>query len=173
MKYTSHSREETAAFAKKFLQTLASRASNLSTDSATVIGLYGNLGAWKTTFTQCVAKELGITEMITSPTFVIEKIYRIEHISPTAFPQGYQTTSPQSFPQFKLPFTQLIHIDAYRLEKGDELRILGFEALLCDPKNLILIEWPERVEEIMPKDHIQFKFEFVDENTKTIEVVGQ
>jgi tRNA threonylcarbamoyladenosine biosynthesis protein TsaE len=169
MKFTSHSVSETADFAKKFLQTLATRG---ETSSATVVGLYGNLGAGKTTFTQCFAKELGITETITSPTFVIEKIYRIGHSPSTAFPQGYQTTSPQSSPQFKLPFTQLIHIDAYRLEKGAELAVLSFEKILSDPKNLILIEWPERVADIMPKDHIQLKFEFVDENTRTIGLVG-
>lgn len=170
MKYISHSIEETTEFAKKFLQTLATRGEAFS---ATVVGLYGNLGAGKTTFTQCLAKKLGTTETITSPTFVIEKIYPIHHRPSTAFPQGYQTTSPQSSPQFKLPFTQLIHIDAYRLEKGAELAVLGFERLLNDPKNLILIEWPERVADIMPKDHIQLKFEFVDENTRTMEVVEQ
>ncbi len=168
MKCISHSVIETADFAQKFLQTLVAREMG---SSATVIGLYGNLGAGKTTFTQCLAKELGITETITSPTFVIEKIYTIGHSSSTAFPQGYQTTSPQSSPQFKLPFTQLIHIDAYRLERGDELRVLGFERLLNDPKNLILIEWPERVADIMPKSHVQLRFEFVDEDTRTIEVI--
>jgi tRNA threonylcarbamoyladenosine biosynthesis protein TsaE len=170
MKCISHSIEETAEFAKRFLQTLVARGES---SSATVVGLYGNLGAGKTTFTQCFAKELGITETITSPTFVIEKIYRIGHNSFTAFPQGYETTSPQSSPQFKVPFTQLIHIDAYRLEKGSELAVLGFEKLLNDPKNLILIEWPERVADIMPKNHLQLRFEFVDENTRTIELVGQ
>ncbi len=168
MKFTSHSLSETTDFAKKFLQTLAGRGEAFS---ATVVGLYGNLGAGKTTFTQCFAKELGITETITSPTFVIEKIYRVDHSSSTAFPQGYPTTSPQVFPHFKLPFTQLIHIDAYRLERGSELAVLGFKNLLTDSKNLILIEWPERVADIMPKDHIQLKFEFVDENTRTMEMV--
>lgn len=168
MKFTSHSVLETAGFAKSFLQTLVARG---ETSSATVVGLYGNLGAGKTTFTQCLAKELGITETITSPTFVIEKIYSIGHSSSTAFPQGYQTTSPQSSPQFKEPFTQLIHIDAYRLERGDELAVLGFEGLLSDPKNLILIEWPERVADVMPKNHIQLKFEFVDESTRKIEMI--
>lgn len=170
MKFTSHSIVETASFAKDFLKTLADRH---ETPSATVVGLYGNLGAGKTTFTQCLAKELGITETITSPTFVIEKIYRIGHSSLTAFPQGYQTTFPQSSPQFKVPFTQLIHIDAYRLERGSELAVLGFEALLSDPKNLILIEWPERVADVIPKNHVQIRFEFVDENTRTIELIGQ
>lgn len=170
MKYTSHSILETADFAKNFLQNLVTGGVN---SSATVVGLYGNLGAGKTTFTQCVAKELGVAGAITSPTFVIEKIYPIPHSSSTAFPQSYETTSPQSFPQFRPPFTQLIHIDAYRLEKGGELAVLGFKNLLTDPKNLILIEWPERVIDILPKNHMQLRFEFVDENTRMIEVVGQ
>ncbi|TAK57916.1 tRNA (adenosine(37)-N6)-threonylcarbamoyltransferase complex ATPase subunit type 1 TsaE [Patescibacteria group bacterium] len=167
MEFISHSVLETASFAKDFLEKLADRG---KASSATVVGLYGNLGAGKTTFTQCLAKELGIMETITSPTFVIEKIYPLKHSPSTVFPQGCSTTSPQSSPQFKLPFTQLIHIDAYRLEKGAELAVLGFEKLLNDPKNLILIEWPERVADIMPKDHFRLKFEFVDENTRIMEL---
>lgn len=171
MKFTSHSVVETAIFAQNFLQTLAIRKSD---SSATVIGLYGNLGAGKTTFTQCLAKELGIMETITSPTFVIEKIYTIKPAFSTTYPPDvghYQTTSPQSSPQCKTSFTQLIHIDAYRLERGAELAVLGFKELLNDPKNLILIEWPERVADIVPKDHVQLRFKFVDENTRTVELI--
>ena len=123
-------------------------------DSATVVGLYGNLGAGKTTFTQIVAKTLGVEETVTSPTFVIEKIYRLVASS------QHQVAR----------FENLIHIDAYRLEKSEELLHLGWQEIISDPKNLILIEWPERVADIMPK-HIQVKLTHISENSREIEVV--
>src|SRR3989344_5756853 len=95
---------------------------------ATVIGLYGNLGSGKTTFVQGLARALGISEIVTSPTFVIEKIYKLP-------------TDSQ--------FDHLIHIDCYRLEKESELEVLGFNNILNNPRNLIVIEWPEKVKEIM------------------------
>ncbi len=98
-------------------------------EGATVVGLYGDLGAGKTFFTQSVARFFGIEDTIVSPTFVIEKIYEIKDQK----------------------FTHLIHIDAYRLESSNELLMLGWQKIISDSNNLILIEWPERVGDIMPK----------------------
>ncbi len=120
------------------------------TATATVIGLYGDLGAGKTTFSQGLAGALGVTESVTSPTFVIEKIYKL--------PTG-------SF------FTHLIHIDCYRLEASNELATLGFKDVLNNPSNLIIIEWPDRVAEIIPADHQRIFFEFIDEHTRRISYV--
>ena len=74
-----------------------------------------------------------------SPTFVIMKSYNISWCG----------------------FKKLIHVDAYRLEKEEELLHLGWEDLINDPENFILIEWPERVEGLIPKDakRIYFKHE--------------
>ena len=140
---TTHSVEETQQFAKEFLLSL-----NPQESEATVVGLYGNLGAGKTTFTQSVARELGITQPITSPTFVIEKIYEIKHNN----------------------FARLIHIDAYRLEGGRELQNLNFEELVSNKNNLIFIEWPENVKDILPDNHIKLFCEFVDENSRKFEL---
>jgi tRNA threonylcarbamoyladenosine biosynthesis protein TsaE len=140
---TTHSLEETHKFAKEFLQSLRPQESE-----ATVVGLYGNLGAGKTTFTQAIARELGIDQPITSPTFVIEKIYEIKHKN----------------------FARLVHIDAYRLESGGELQNLNFEELVSNKNNLIFIEWPENVKEILPANHIKLFCEFVDENSRKFEV---
>src|ERR1700679_1259702 len=117
--------EDFISEATRFAQSLSPRA-----DTATVVTLSGDLGTGKTTFTQAVAKALGVGEDVTSPTFVIEKIYQLK---------GQK-------------FDRLIHIDAYRLENEHELKVLGFEELLEDPKNLILLEWPERVAELIPAD---------------------
>lgn len=113
---------------------------------ATVIALEGELGAGKTTFTQEVGKILGVTENMHSPTFVIEKIYPID---------------------FK-GFKNLIHIDAYRIEKESELLHLGWEELIKNPENLILIEWPENVPGLIPNDAKKIYFKHVDENTREI-----
>ncbi|MDO8430438.1 MAG: tRNA (adenosine(37)-N6)-threonylcarbamoyltransferase complex ATPase subunit type 1 TsaE [Candidatus Taylorbacteria bacterium] len=139
----SKSLEETQNFAKDFLFSLEAKK-----DEATIIGLYGNLGAGKTALTQAFARELGISEAVTSPTFVIEKLYETQH------------------PIFK----RLIHIDAYRLGSGKELQVLDFEKLVENPNNLIVIEWPENVKEILPENHLRIYCEFVDETTREFEV---
>jgi len=140
---TTNSLEETQKFAHDWLLSISPRE-----DFAVVVGLYGNLGAGKTAFTQAVARELKIKDIVNSPTFVIEKIYETEH------------------PHFK----RLIHIDAYRLEKGRELQVLNFEELVENKNNLIIIEWPENVKEILSEDHIKIHCEFVGETSRRFEV---
>jgi tRNA threonylcarbamoyladenosine biosynthesis protein TsaE len=121
---------------------------------ATIFGLAGDLGSGKTTFTKEVATLFGIKkEGVTSPTFVIMKIYK---------PRATRFTLHAS------RFTHLIHIDAYRLEKSDELLHLGWKEISKDKNNLIFIEWPERVKEILPKTTKTIYFEFIDENTRSI-----
>src|SRR3989344_2328723 len=139
----SRSLKDTQDFAKKFVQAL-----NTSGDSALVVGFYGNLGAGKTTLIQMIAKEMGVEDIVNSPTFVIEKIYETKH--------------PH--------FIRLIHIDAYRLEKAEELQALNFEELVENKHNLILIEWPENVKEILPSGHIKINCQFIDENSRSFEV---
>ena len=145
-KVVTKSLEETQAFAKVWLESLP--APEGDTDEATIVGLYGNLGSGKTTFTQAVARELGIKETVTSPTFVIEKFYEINITKHSHF-------------------KRLIHIDAYRLENGRELEILNFEELVGNAHNLIIIEWPENVKEILPENHLKIYCEFVDETTRS------
>ena len=73
---------------------------------------------------------------------------------------------------YQLPATNhklLYHIDAYRLERGEELAKLGFEEIVANPNNLIFLEWPENVAEVLPKDYLTIKFSFIDEATRAIE----
>jgi len=114
---------------------------------ATVVALYGDLGAGKTTFVKSLILASHAPHDVTSPTFVLMKKY------------------PVSFGGFK----NLIHIDAYRIEKEGELERLGWEDLCRNPENIILIEWPERVLGLIPKGATILKFVFVDENTREIE----
>jgi tRNA threonylcarbamoyladenosine biosynthesis protein TsaE len=143
MNYTTHTLEENQKVAQDFISSLIPFS-----DQATIVGLFGNLGAGKTTFTQAVAKLLGVTEHVTSPTFILEKIYTIN---------------------FK-GFEKLIHIDAYRLDSGKDLLNLGWKEIADNPKNLILIEWPERIADILPPNIRKLSFTFVDETTREIEV---
>ena len=142
---------EMEAIAKEVLEKASekARAADSSEPKATVIGLYGDLGAGKTTFTQILARDLGVTEHVTSPTFVIQKVYSL---SPTT----------------SQPFERLVHIDAYRLESSHELEVLGWKELLKEPKTLIAIEWPERVSDIMPPDHIQLRFALNGEHNRKV-----
>ncbi len=133
--------EEFNAEARRFAATLEKG------NAATVVALSGDLGAGKTTFTQAVAAHFGIQESVASPTFVIEKIYEIADGA----------------------FARLIHIDAYRLKSAEELVALGWEEITSDSANLILIEWPERVAEIIPASAHRVVLTFVDEDTRTIE----
>lgn len=153
MKYTSNSLDETQKIAKDFILSLSPK-----NEGATVVGLYGNLGAGKTTLTQFLAKSLGVEETVTSPTFVIEKIYELINHSSTS--SGQEN------------FTHLIHIDAYRIEKSEELLHLGWKEIISDPKNLILIEWPENVSDIMPK-HMKISLKPLEnEGSREIEISG-
>lgn len=130
---------------KAFAETLVEKLAPY-TSHATVVALKGELGAGKTTFTKYFAEALGVEEVITSPTFVIEKVYKLE---------GQR-------------FEYLIHIDAYRLEGGDELMDLGWEEVLAQPENLVVIEWPEKVHDVIPLDVQTITFEVVDEETRKI-----
>ena len=103
---------------------------------ATLVTLRGELGAGKTAFTKAVAKALGVEEVVTSPTLVLEKIYLLSNQI----------------------FKRLIHIDAYRLEKGTDLAPLGFDELMRDSGNLILLEWPEKVAGALPEPAVKISF---------------
>ncbi len=153
----SHSLEETKKIARGWLAEVSVASQNLYLSSSTVnksasiFGLSGNLGSGKTTFTQCVAEELGITEFVTSPTFVIMKIYLTRH--------SY--------------FKKLIHIDVYRFEKSEELEVLDLEKFTNDPYNLILIEWPEKVAQsnMLPDSMKVITFEVLGESERGIDFV--
>lgn len=138
---TSQSLAETDKLAQDFLANLRPESAR-----ATVIGLRGDLGSGKTTFVQALARALGLTEQITSPTFVIEKIYNLDG---------------------KRVFKKLVHIDAYRLDNYQDLAKLNFRDLLIDESNLILVEWAERVSEILG-NYREINFKFIDEKTREI-----
>ena len=136
-------RKETEKFAARFSRRIQKLK---SAKRALVIGLIGNLGGGKTIFAKGFAKGLGIKEIVVSPTFVLMRIYALRVTR----------------------YARLIHIDAYRLEKSQELAELGFGNLLRDPRNIILIEWADRVKKILPKKTILIQFEIMKKNQRKI-----
>jgi tRNA threonylcarbamoyl adenosine modification protein YjeE len=161
-KYTSRTIEDTAKIAIDWLSGIVAGwlegrppRVGLEAEHATVVGLSGHLGAGKTAFVKCVAKELGIKEDVTSPTFVIMKSYNIDPVS----------VSKRFGRDF--PWKKLVHIDAYRLEKGEELKAVDFENIVSDAGNLILVEWPEQVG--LEKKYPLIKFVIDDVGGRVIE----
>ena len=95
---------------------------------STVIAFYGKMGAGKTTFIKAVCEELGVDDVITSPTFAIVNEYRSDATGELIY-----------------------HFDFYRIKKLDEVYDMGYEDYFYSGA-LCLIEWPELVEELLPGD---------------------
>lgn len=112
-----------------------------------VIALTGDLGAGKTTFTQGFAEGLGIKDKILSPTFVLIRQHRI-------------------------PKTRrmLFHVDLYRLDNPEHIRGLGIEELLQTKNDIVLIEWAEKAQGILPKKTIWINFEIADNSKRIITI---
>ena len=145
MQRHSSSPEELRIIAAEYIRALRPAA------EATLVTLSGELGAGKTTFCQAAALALGVEETVTSPTYVIEKIYALEG----------------------KPWQRLVHIDAYRLTGAKDLGVLGWAELMVNPENLILLEWPERVADAIPASAHALRFD-IDGDTRIIrDIHGQ
>jgi len=99
-----------------------------------IFALVGDLGAGKTTFVQAFLKALGVKGRVMSPTFVIMRSYKLK--------DGRKA----------------YHLDGYRIKKDKEFVDLGFKELIKDPKNIILIEWADRVKKLLPPETIWLEF---------------
>ena len=135
------SEKETMTLAKKF-------ASQLK--GGEVIALIGELGAGKTVFIKGLAKGLGVKQTITSPTFVLMKIYEVNK---------------------KNKIKNLCHVDAYRLKDGRELIDIGLTDWLLKSKVITVIEWADRVKEILPEKSIKIRLNYgKKENERTVKI---
>lgn len=113
-----------------------------------IFALMGPLGAGKTTFTQGFAQSLGVSQRLLSPTFILMRQYDLPEN-----PQG-----------------KLYHIDLYRLEQINQIEELGIKEILENPANIILIEWAEKLGNLLPQNTIHIKFTQVKENSRQIEI---
>jgi tRNA threonylcarbamoyladenosine biosynthesis protein TsaE len=123
----SHSPNQTQSIAEKFAAKLK---------SGTVLALTGNLGSGKTHFTKGLAKYFQIQKNITSPTFVLMKVYKTKNKK----------------------IKQLVHVDCYRLESPEELLAIGLGEYLENSACLVIIEWAEKIKKILPQNAIWIKF---------------
>lgn len=112
-----------------------------------VIALTGDLGAGKTTFVQGFAAGLGIKEKIISPTFVLIRQHDIPKTGKTLF-----------------------HIDLYRLENISDIKNLGLEEVLSENQNIVLIEWAEKINDLLSKNTIKIHIEKLTEDKRLITV---
>lgn len=107
----------------------------MSVKTGLTVALHGQLGAGKTRFVKAFCTGLGINPTeVTSPTFVLMQ-------------------------QYRGPRWPVCHFDTYRLADKDEFLALGAEELLLDPEQICLVEWADRVAEIIPNDHLLVKIE--------------
>ena len=126
-----------------------------------IICMIGELGSGKTTFTQGLLKGLKVKGPYTSPTFVIMKQYHIAHNMEHKTKKTKMLHVSCSMPHV------VYHIDAYRV-KSEDIINLGWEEMIKEKNNVIIIEWADRIEEIIPSDVVWIKFEWLDENRRKI-----
>ena len=111
-----------------------------------VVSLRGSLGAGKTVLAKGIAEALGISEAIVSPTFTIVQEYDGERM-------------------------RMYHLDLYRLSGEDEFESMGGEEFLS-PDGVTLIEWSEKIEDMLPDDTIYIELTINDDLSREIEIKG-
>lgn len=111
---------------------------------STVFAFYGNMGAGKTTFVKAVCEELGVDDVITSPTFSIVNEYRSEQTGELIY-----------------------HFDFYRVKKIEEVYDMGFEDYFYSGA-LCFIEWPELCEEVLPYDTVKVYIKEEPDGSRTV-----
>lgn len=110
-----------------------------------IFAFYGKMGAGKTTFIKAICEELGVEDVITSPTFAIVNEYRSE------------TT------------LQLIyHFDFYRIKKLEEVYDMGYEDYFYSGA-LCFMEWPELIEELLPEDVVKVTISEQEDGSRVVE----
>ena len=117
-----------------------------------VFAFYGTMGAGKTTFIKAVCEELGVSDVITSPTFAIVNEY---------------TISNHKVQSSKLKVQSIYHFDFYRIKKLEEVYDMGFEDYFYSGA-LCFIEWPELIEEVLPEDAVKVTIKEQPDGSRTV-----
>jgi len=163
-KIITHSERQTISLGKKIAQKLI---------GGEVLALNGELGSGKTVLIKGIAAGLGIKKHITSPTFVVMKIHNTDsHGKKHGLTQtGAKIPRKSVLSQCKSVW--LCHIDAYRLSSGQDLINIGVKDWLAKPNTITVIEWAERVKNILPKDTITIKLKLrKNKNERTITILS-
>lgn len=112
----------------------------------TVFALYGKMGAGKTTFVKALCQELGVEDVVTSPTFAVINEYRSE-----------------------IAGELIYHFDFYRIKKLSEVYDMGYEDYFYSGA-LCFIEWPELIEELLPGDAVKVTIEELEDGSRKITI---
>lgn len=147
MQFITKNFQETQKLAGKIIKMLVDRAHH----GALILALQGELGAGKTTFVQGLAKALGVKEKILSPTFIIMKHFNILTLK---------------------HFSDFYHLDCYRIENANDLDALGFKEILKNKNNLVVIEWAERVADVLSADVVWMRFEHGGGDERKIKILN-
>ncbi len=115
-----------------------------------VLALYGDLGAGKTTFAQAFARALGVKERVQSPTFILMHEHRLK-----------KKNGP----------TYFLHADAYRAD-APQFRAIGFGDYLGRPDTVVLVEWADRIEKLLPKRRTRVRFRHAGGDRRAISIAG-
>lgn len=116
-----------------------------SIDRKLLICLDGDLGAGKTCMSKGIAKGLGIEEEVTSPTFILVEEYHGR--------------------------MDLYHFDVYRIDDSEELYFIGFDEYLSK-EAVVVIEWANRIEEILPKERLDIVIEYVQDTGRKVDLTA-
>ena len=108
-----------------------------------VFAFYGKMGAGKTTFIKAICEELGVEDVITSPTFAIVN-------------------------EYEAPDTTIYHFDFYRIKKLEEVYDMGYEDYFYGG-GLCFIEWPELIEELLPEDALRITITEQSDGSRVVE----
>ena len=133
MNLTIHSLDDIRTAAKAFIEQM---------DQNTVFAFYGKMGAGKTTFIKAVCEELGVSDVVNSPTFSIVNEYRSDDTGELIY-----------------------HFDFYRIQKIDEVYDMGYEDYFYSGA-LCFIEWPELVEELLPGNAVKVEIEESEDGSR-------
>ncbi|OQA03739.1 MAG: tRNA threonylcarbamoyladenosine biosynthesis protein TsaE [bacterium ADurb.Bin400] len=143
MEYIATSEEATYKIAEEVLK---------GATGGDIFALQGDLGAGKTTFVKGIARALGIAATITSPTFVLFKEYSI----------------PENQSAVPSPIQKIVHVDAYRMHSIADAEAIGLPEYFERDDVMMFIEWPERIEQILPPRTKYLVFEYIDEKTRKV-----
>lgn len=117
-------------------------------ESGNLVCLAGDLGAGKTTMAQGIARGWGSLDPVTSPTFVLINEYR------------------------RADNERLFHVDAFRLSSPDEARMLGLEELFDQGAGPVMIEWPEKLSDVLPDERLWIHLSWQDDSRRRLEIAA-
>lgn len=115
-------------------------------EQAKILALCGELGSGKTTFVRGLAKGFGLPHRILSPTFIVMREYPLNLNN----------------------FSRLYHLDLYRVENAADLAGLGISEIFQNPRNLVVVEWAEKLGSLLPNNRLEIRFKHIDARRRNI-----